>query len=164
MWAYMNFCAPAHKVAPPQAIKELLPMSKVIWTYYCYFLKTDLLHIQPAPNNGTHGSLNHLLKAPFYEPSHAGELSTPSTCGFTTPLPTDTLDCVCDVLKPVSNSIMTVKEPLSLYSGLAVSRVTVCCFSDPYLSGGTIRLGMWVCSVNWTESFYCMLTHLRHPK
>lgn len=67
------------------------------------FFKTDLLHIQPAPNNGTHGSLNHLLKVPFYEPSHAEEVSRLSVCGFTVSLPTDTLDCSCAALPSVSN-------------------------------------------------------------
>lgn len=71
-----------------------------------FFFKTDLLHIQPAPNNGTHGSLNHLLKVPFYEPSHAEEVSKLSVCGFTVPLPTDTLDCSCAELPSVSNNFM----------------------------------------------------------
>ncbi|XP_072689999.1 ectonucleotide pyrophosphatase/phosphodiesterase family member 3 isoform X3 [Canis lupus baileyi] len=64
-----------------------------------YNLICDLLHIQPAPNNGTHGSLNHLLKVPFYEPSHAEEVSKFSVCGFTVPLPTDALDCSCSELQ-----------------------------------------------------------------
>ncbi|KAL0163964.1 hypothetical protein M9458_039717, partial [Cirrhinus mrigala] len=29
-----------------------------------------LLGIPPAPNNGTHGSLNHLLKNPPHQPHH----------------------------------------------------------------------------------------------
>uniref|UniRef100_A0A9L0J5P7 Ectonucleotide pyrophosphatase/phosphodiesterase family member 3 n=2 Tax=Equus TaxID=9789 RepID=A0A9L0J5P7_EQUAS len=64
-----------------------------------YNLICDLLHIQPAPNNGTHGSLNHLLKVPFYEPSHEEEVSKFSVCGFTVPLPTDALDCSCPQLQ-----------------------------------------------------------------
>ncbi|XP_062952753.1 ectonucleotide pyrophosphatase/phosphodiesterase family member 3 isoform X1 [Cynocephalus volans] len=64
-----------------------------------YNLLCDLLRIQPAPNNGTHGSLNHLLKEPFYEPSHPEEVSQVSDCGFTAPLPTDTLDCSCPELE-----------------------------------------------------------------
>ncbi|XP_038625296.1 ectonucleotide pyrophosphatase/phosphodiesterase family member 3 [Tachyglossus aculeatus] len=59
-----------------------------------YNLLCDLLHIQPAPNNGTHGSLNHLLKTPFYKPSFAQEVSSPTECplGPTTP---DTSGCKC---------------------------------------------------------------------
>lgn len=64
-----------------------------------YNLLCDLLHIQPAPNNGSHGSLNHLLKAPFYQPSHAEELSKSAGCGFTTPLPKDSLNCSCLALQ-----------------------------------------------------------------
>ncbi|KAM9234433.1 ectonucleotide pyrophosphatase/phosphodiesterase family member 3 [Dugong dugon] len=64
-----------------------------------YNLMCDLLHIQPAPNNGTHGSLNHLLKAPFYEPSHPEEVSKSSVCGFTNPLPTESLECSCPELQ-----------------------------------------------------------------
>ncbi|XP_004369036.1 ectonucleotide pyrophosphatase/phosphodiesterase family member 3 [Trichechus manatus latirostris] len=64
-----------------------------------YNLLCDLLHIQPAPNNGTHGSLNHLLKAPFYEPSHPEEVSKSSVCGFTDPLPTESLECSCPELQ-----------------------------------------------------------------
>ncbi|NXU63715.1 ENPP3 phosphodiesterase, partial [Horornis vulcanius] len=45
-----------------------------------YNLMCDLLHIVPAENNGTHGSLNHLLKKPFYNPSHPKEVSSPSLC------------------------------------------------------------------------------------
>ncbi|XP_032195396.1 ectonucleotide pyrophosphatase/phosphodiesterase family member 3 [Mustela erminea] len=94
-----------------------------------YNLICDLLHIQPAPNNGTHGSLNHLLKAPFYEPVHAEEVSKPSVCGFTTPLPTDTLDCLCPKLQNdialehvnqmlnLSQDEITVTEKLNLPFG-----------------------------------------------
>uniref|UniRef100_A0A8C4LMG6 Ectonucleotide pyrophosphatase/phosphodiesterase family member 3 n=1 Tax=Equus asinus TaxID=9793 RepID=A0A8C4LMG6_EQUAS len=64
-----------------------------------YNLICDLLHIQPAPNNGTHGSLNHLLKVPFYEPSREEEVSKFSVCGFTVLLPTDALDCSCPELQ-----------------------------------------------------------------
>ncbi|XP_021114910.1 ectonucleotide pyrophosphatase/phosphodiesterase family member 3 isoform X2 [Heterocephalus glaber] len=64
-----------------------------------YNLMCDLLRIQPAPNNGTHGSLNHLLKVPFYHPSHPEEVTRLSICGFTASLPTDTLNCSCPQLQ-----------------------------------------------------------------
>ncbi|XP_044530459.1 ectonucleotide pyrophosphatase/phosphodiesterase family member 3 [Gracilinanus agilis] len=63
-----------------------------------YNLMCDLLHIQPAPNNGTHGSLNHLLKAPFYTPSHPKEVSIIYFCPFRGPTPTDRLNCSCSQL------------------------------------------------------------------
>ncbi|CAH2250109.1 ectonucleotide pyrophosphatase phosphodiesterase family member 3 isoform X2 [Pelobates cultripes] len=59
-----------------------------------YNLMCDLLKIQPAPNNGTHGSLNHLLAQPSYTPSHLLEKSTPSTCLFSQP--TSNLSCSCN--------------------------------------------------------------------
>uniref|UniRef100_A0A674I5U0 Ectonucleotide pyrophosphatase/phosphodiesterase 3 n=1 Tax=Terrapene triunguis TaxID=2587831 RepID=A0A674I5U0_9SAUR len=58
-----------------------------------YNLMCDLLHIKPAPNNGTHGSLNHLLKTPFYNPLHSKEESPTSSCPFTTSTPLDELGC-----------------------------------------------------------------------
>lgn len=58
-------------------------------------VSTDLLHIRPAPNNGTHGSLNHLLKKPFYNPSHAKENSSPSSCPVSHLTPIDDLGCTC---------------------------------------------------------------------
>ncbi|XP_044280400.1 ectonucleotide pyrophosphatase/phosphodiesterase family member 1-like isoform X2 [Varanus komodoensis] len=45
-----------------------------------YNLMCDLLEITPAPNNGTHGSLNHLLKTVRYTPKHPKEESIPATC------------------------------------------------------------------------------------
>nr|XP_016853977.1 PREDICTED: ectonucleotide pyrophosphatase/phosphodiesterase family member 3 isoform X2 [Anolis carolinensis] len=60
-----------------------------------YNLMCDLLKIKPAPNNGTHGSLNHLLKVPFYSPSHEREVSPPSSCPFTSSVPSETLGCNC---------------------------------------------------------------------
>ncbi|XP_059698065.1 ectonucleotide pyrophosphatase/phosphodiesterase family member 1 isoform X2 [Haemorhous mexicanus] len=45
-----------------------------------YNLMCDLLGVTPAPNNGTHGRLNHLLKHPVYTPHHPKETSHPSEC------------------------------------------------------------------------------------
>uniref|UniRef100_A0A8C9NAG7 Ectonucleotide pyrophosphatase/phosphodiesterase 1 n=1 Tax=Serinus canaria TaxID=9135 RepID=A0A8C9NAG7_SERCA len=45
-----------------------------------YNLMCDLLGVTPAPNNGTHGRLNHLLKHPVYTPHHPKEISHPSEC------------------------------------------------------------------------------------
>ncbi|XP_036727026.1 ectonucleotide pyrophosphatase/phosphodiesterase family member 3 isoform X2 [Balaenoptera musculus] len=81
-----------------------------------YNLMCDLLHIQPAPNNGTHGSLNYLLKVPFYEPSHAEEVSKLSVCGFTVPLPTDTLGCSCPGLQNNAD-LERVNQMLNLTQG-----------------------------------------------
>ncbi|XP_073527359.1 ectonucleotide pyrophosphatase/phosphodiesterase family member 3 isoform X2 [Phyllobates terribilis] len=58
-----------------------------------YNLMCDLLKIRPAPNNGTHGSLNHLLKEPFFTPTVNQEKSDPLTCAFTQP--SSSLGCNC---------------------------------------------------------------------
>uniref|UniRef100_A0A8C5JI89 Ectonucleotide pyrophosphatase/phosphodiesterase 3 n=1 Tax=Junco hyemalis TaxID=40217 RepID=A0A8C5JI89_JUNHY len=60
-----------------------------------YNLMCDLLRIAPAENNGTHGSLNHLLKKPFYNPSHPEEVSSPFSCPVSSLFPTDELGCNC---------------------------------------------------------------------
>uniref|UniRef100_A0A8C7II89 SMB domain-containing protein n=1 Tax=Oncorhynchus kisutch TaxID=8019 RepID=A0A8C7II89_ONCKI len=60
-----------------------------------YNLLCDLLDIPPAPNNGTHGSLNHLLKNPPHLPVYPAELSSDSTCEASGPAPSDNLGCSC---------------------------------------------------------------------
>ncbi|XP_073930612.1 ectonucleotide pyrophosphatase/phosphodiesterase family member 3 isoform X2 [Castor canadensis] len=79
-----------------------------------YNLMCDLLHIQPAPNNGTHGSLNHLLKVPFYNPSHTEEVSESSVCNFTIPVPADTLGCSCTELGNTTTQVEDVNQMLNL--------------------------------------------------
>ncbi|KAF7230737.1 ectonucleotide pyrophosphatase/phosphodiesterase family member 1 [Nothobranchius furzeri] len=62
-----------------------------------YNLMCDLLEISPASNNGTHGSLNHLLKDPYYKPVHRAPLSldTPCETSDPNPAPTSLLQCRC---------------------------------------------------------------------
>ncbi|KAM3861040.1 ectonucleotide pyrophosphatase/phosphodiesterase family member 1 [Diretmus argenteus] len=60
-----------------------------------YNLMCDLLNIPPAPNNGTHGSLNHLLKSPVHLPVHPAQLSHDAPCEASDPAPTDDLHCTC---------------------------------------------------------------------
>nr|XP_019953043.1 PREDICTED: ectonucleotide pyrophosphatase/phosphodiesterase family member 1-like [Paralichthys olivaceus] len=60
-----------------------------------YNLMCDLLGIRPAPNNGTHGSLNHLLRHPLHLPVHPAQLSHDSPCVASDPVPTDDLQCTC---------------------------------------------------------------------
>lgn len=55
----------------------------------------DLLGLKPAPNNGTHGSLNHLLRTPPYRPTMPEEVSRPTASGVV-PAGTDSLGCSCD--------------------------------------------------------------------
>ncbi|KAK6489736.1 ectonucleotide pyrophosphatase/phosphodiesterase family member 3-like [Huso huso] len=63
-----------------------------------YNLLCDLLNVTPAPNNGTHGSLNHILKRPVYSPVHPTEVSSPDICSISNLLPSDTLGCQCSSL------------------------------------------------------------------
>ncbi|KAM8832977.1 ectonucleotide pyrophosphatase/phosphodiesterase family member 1 [Spinachia spinachia] len=62
-----------------------------------YNLMCDLLGIRPAPNNGTHGSLNHLLTRPAHLPVHPAQLSHDSPCEASDPVPADDLQCACDL-------------------------------------------------------------------
>uniref|UniRef100_A0A671UUV4 Ectonucleotide pyrophosphatase/phosphodiesterase 1 n=1 Tax=Sparus aurata TaxID=8175 RepID=A0A671UUV4_SPAAU len=63
-----------------------------------YNLMCDLLDIRPSPNNGTHGSLNHLLKRPVYLPVHPAQLSHETPCKAVGPVPNDDLQCTCSSL------------------------------------------------------------------
>ncbi|KAM4772150.1 ectonucleotide pyrophosphatase/phosphodiesterase family member 1 [Rhinophrynus dorsalis] len=60
-----------------------------------YNLMCDLLRIVPAANNGTHGSLNHLLSQPVYEPSLSMETSDPFQC-LIQGTKDDDYGCSCD--------------------------------------------------------------------
>ncbi|TSL47669.1 Ectonucleotide pyrophosphatase/phosphodiesterase family member 3 [Bagarius yarrelli] len=62
-----------------------------------YNLLCDLLDIPPVPNNGTHGSLNHLLRNPPYHPVHPPEISLASVCSSAA-LNLKDLGCSCALL------------------------------------------------------------------
>ncbi|XP_056422536.1 ectonucleotide pyrophosphatase/phosphodiesterase family member 1 [Hyla sarda] len=63
-----------------------------------YNLMCELLEVEPAPNNGTRGSLNHLLKQPLYEPSLPKELFEPFQCSVIHGARVNSLGCSCDSL------------------------------------------------------------------
>ncbi|XP_008160676.2 ectonucleotide pyrophosphatase/phosphodiesterase family member 1 [Eptesicus fuscus] len=75
-----------------------------------YNLMCDLLNLTPAPNNGTHGSLNRLLKNPVYTPKHPKEVRPPVQCPFTR-TPSDNLGCSCD---PSMFPVMDFQTQLNL--------------------------------------------------
>uniref|UniRef100_A0A3P9AVM0 Ectonucleotide pyrophosphatase/phosphodiesterase 1 n=1 Tax=Maylandia zebra TaxID=106582 RepID=A0A3P9AVM0_9CICH len=58
-----------------------------------YNLMCDLLGIRPSPNNGTHGSLNHLLKHPVHNPVLPAQLSHDILCNSNVLFPSDNLQC-----------------------------------------------------------------------
>ncbi|XP_054616938.1 ectonucleotide pyrophosphatase/phosphodiesterase family member 1 isoform X1 [Dunckerocampus dactyliophorus] len=60
-----------------------------------YNLMCDLLGVPPAPNNGTHGSLNHLLKRPVHFPVHPAQLSHDIPCETSNLRPIADLNCSC---------------------------------------------------------------------
>ncbi|XP_007669807.2 ectonucleotide pyrophosphatase/phosphodiesterase family member 3 [Ornithorhynchus anatinus] len=120
-----------------------------------YNLLCDLLHIKPAPNNGTHGSLNHLLKAPFYTPSFPKEVSSPIECPFG-PTESNISGCRCplqniDVLNQRLNlSSSKVNETVNKHLPYGRPRVlqskSYCqLFQEEYVSGfdHDIQMPLW---------------------
>uniref|UniRef100_A0A8C4YVZ8 Ectonucleotide pyrophosphatase/phosphodiesterase 1 n=1 Tax=Gadus morhua TaxID=8049 RepID=A0A8C4YVZ8_GADMO len=70
-----------------------------------YNLLCDLLGIPPSPNNGTHGSLNHLLKRPVHRPVHPAQLSHDAPCGALSALPMGGLGCNCSSVSPTERHL-----------------------------------------------------------
>ncbi|NWX47945.1 ENPP3 phosphodiesterase, partial [Steatornis caripensis] len=109
-----------------------------------YNLMCDLLHITPAPNNGTHGSLNHLLKKPFYNPSHAKEDSSPSSCPVSHLTPTDDLGCTCS---HVSRAFWDILNGSTIIACILVKKANS--YHLPYGRPKVLQ----------KENVYCLLSH-----
>ncbi|XP_054897890.1 ectonucleotide pyrophosphatase/phosphodiesterase family member 2 isoform X3 [Poeciliopsis prolifica] len=60
-----------------------------------YNVMCDLLGLKPAPNNGTHGSLNVMLRTPTFRPTMPDEVSRPTAYNLV-PGATDDMSCNCD--------------------------------------------------------------------
>lgn len=103
-----------------------------------YNLMCDLLNLTPAPNNGTHGSLNHLLKNPVYTPKHPKEARPPVQCPFTR-TPVDNLGCSCD---PSMFPVMDFQTELNLTMAeeKVIKRGTL-----PYGRPRVLQRGVTVC-------------------
>uniref|UniRef100_UPI00398EC2D3 ectonucleotide pyrophosphatase/phosphodiesterase family member 3-like n=1 Tax=Pristiophorus japonicus TaxID=55135 RepID=UPI00398EC2D3 len=108
-----------------------------------YNLMCDLLHITPAPNNGSHGSLNHLLKNPSYNPTFPVEESALSSCPLSTLIPSDDLGCSCNA------STLSVQEMNKIINLTATEVNQIEAFNMPY---GRPR-------VLQKDSTYCLLSH-----
>uniref|UniRef100_A0A8B9LKD7 Ectonucleotide pyrophosphatase/phosphodiesterase 1 n=1 Tax=Astyanax mexicanus TaxID=7994 RepID=A0A8B9LKD7_ASTMX len=141
-----------------------------------YNLICDLLGVQPAPNNGTHGSLNHLLRIPTYQPVYPAEISPASSCSAPTLSPTDQQGCVCSSITPdqVNNHTktqqnlhkinLTIKR-LHLTYGIPrviQEKADYCVLHQTsYISGYSkdILMPLWVSysldAVKKSESFFC---------
>uniref|UniRef100_A0A673NAD2 Ectonucleotide pyrophosphatase/phosphodiesterase family member 1-like n=1 Tax=Sinocyclocheilus rhinocerous TaxID=307959 RepID=A0A673NAD2_9TELE len=86
-----------------------------------YNLLCDLLDIPPAPNNGTHGSLNHLLKNSPQQPVYPAERSAPSTCTPFSGSLRDPRGCTCDSLTEAEVSIFKREDKIqSLFFNLFI--------------------------------------------
>lgn len=57
---------------------------------------SDLLGLKPAPNNGTYGSLNDMLKEPPFHPSMPQEVTPPSLPSDPHATLSQDLGCSCD--------------------------------------------------------------------
>ncbi|XP_077937131.1 venom phosphodiesterase 1 [Gasterosteus aculeatus] len=73
---------------------EIEPFSNI----ELYNLMCDVMQISPGENNGTHGSMNHVLRQPFYAPAPPPEQSGPLRCPLTGLDPMDPLGCSCPAL------------------------------------------------------------------
>ncbi|KAF7210747.1 transcript variant X2 [Nothobranchius furzeri] len=61
-----------------------------------YNVMCDLLGLKPAPNNGTHGSLNDMLKDPPFQPTMPEEVTPPSPPSDSNIPVIQDLGCSCD--------------------------------------------------------------------
>uniref|UniRef100_A0A7N6B519 SMB domain-containing protein n=1 Tax=Anabas testudineus TaxID=64144 RepID=A0A7N6B519_ANATE len=73
---------------------EIEPFSNI----ELYNLMCDVLEISPTDNNGTHGSMNHILRQPYYTPKHPAEQSGPAQCKLVSLEPADSMGCSCPAL------------------------------------------------------------------
>lgn len=76
-----------------------------------YNVMCDLLGLTPAPNNGTYGSLNDMLRNPPFQPTMPQEVTSPTPAQDSEATATYDLGCSCDdenkveeTLKPFSPS------------------------------------------------------------
>ncbi|XP_063780529.1 ectonucleotide pyrophosphatase/phosphodiesterase family member 2 isoform X2 [Pseudophryne corroboree] len=65
-------------------------------TIELYNVMCDILGLKPAPNNGTHGSLNHLLRMASHKPAMPDEVSKPLPIVTSPSTVNEELGCSCD--------------------------------------------------------------------
>uniref|UniRef100_A0A672M9R0 SMB domain-containing protein n=1 Tax=Sinocyclocheilus grahami TaxID=75366 RepID=A0A672M9R0_SINGR len=122
-----------------------------------YNLLCDLLGIPPAPNNGTHGSLNHLLKNSPHQPVYPAERSAPSTCTPFNGSLRDPRGCTCDSLTEaeVNSNVKPVHLPYGIPRVLQEQSDHCILHHSAYVSGYSrnILMPLWVSySLNATVS------------
>ncbi|KAJ8394658.1 hypothetical protein AAFF_G00044610 [Aldrovandia affinis] len=89
-----------------------------------YNVMCDLLGLKPAPNNGTHGSLNHLLKTPPHKPTMPEEVSKPSPSVPALTI-TDDLGCSCEDKNKVEELNQRLRQALDDSKNLPYGRPAV---------------------------------------
>uniref|UniRef100_A0A8C8M769 SMB domain-containing protein n=1 Tax=Oncorhynchus tshawytscha TaxID=74940 RepID=A0A8C8M769_ONCTS len=99
-----------------------------------YNVMCDLLGLVPAPNNGTHGSLNDMLKAPPFTPIMPEEVTAPTTSDATSATTYD-LGCSCD--NEVSGEVMTGNQLKELSYQRDIKNCNILCFTEMWLNNDT---------------------------
>ncbi|XP_068094067.1 autotaxin isoform X2 [Hyperolius riggenbachi] len=61
-----------------------------------YNVMCDLIGLKPAPNNGTHGSLNHILRQAGHKPAIPDEVAKPVPIVLSSTTVNEELGCSCD--------------------------------------------------------------------
>uniref|UniRef100_A0AAZ3QS80 SMB domain-containing protein n=1 Tax=Oncorhynchus tshawytscha TaxID=74940 RepID=A0AAZ3QS80_ONCTS len=117
-----------------------------------YNVMCDLLGLNPAPNNGTHGSLNHLLKSPVHKPTVPEEVSKPTISGPIITL-TDDLGCSCDDKNKVEELNQRLRQAVDDSKNLPHGRPAVLfrtkysiLHHSDYISGGyseSLSMSLW---------------------
>ncbi|KAM6973004.1 autotaxin [Aplochiton taeniatus] len=107
-----------------------------------YNVMCDLLGLHPAPNNGTHGSLNDMLRAPPFQPAMPEEVTSPTALPEPVAGATFDLGCSCDEENKVEEDVERFSAPAqSLYS---------------YSNSSTMPFGR---PAVLFETEYCVLNH-----
>lgn len=102
-------------------------IQKYLQSPWLLFFLSDLLGLRPAPNNGTHGSLNHLLRTNTFRPTIPEEVTRPSYPGILYLQSDFDLGCACDdkVEPKVEIIVMFIMEQVVGYRAV-LSTITVC--------------------------------------
>uniref|UniRef100_A0A8C6PHM4 Ectonucleotide pyrophosphatase/phosphodiesterase 2 n=1 Tax=Nothobranchius furzeri TaxID=105023 RepID=A0A8C6PHM4_NOTFU len=100
-----------------------------------YNVMCDLLGLKPAPNNGTHGSLNHLLRSPSFRPTMPEEVSRPTASNLV-PMVTDDLGCSCDEKNKVEELNQRLRQAIDGQFGMNEKMTDVLCLQAPNLPFG----------------------------
>eukprot|EP00066_Takifugu_rubripes_P021233 XP_011610499.1 PREDICTED: ectonucleotide pyrophosphatase/phosphodiesterase family member 1-like [Takifugu rubripes] len=111
-----------------------------------YNLMCDLLGIRPAPNNGSHGSLNHLLRRPVHLPVHPAQLSHDSQCEANSSVPAPHPPCAC--------SFRTQEMEAALNSRMQINdstKATLRRLHQPFGTPGVLQAGVTFCLLHHVD-------------